>query len=164
VTAPARTARLLTGSGNYLEDFTPGQRIRHAQGRTVGHEHAEWTLRCMNGVQLHFNADYCANDPLVMQRFGGRVVVYGGWVLALVRGLASQDTSENALAEPGFANGRHLKPVHEGDTLYAESEVLAVEPASDAGGLVRFRLRGLNQRGEVVLEIERDVLVKRRPK
>ena len=156
--------RHLTGTGNYFEDFAPGQRIRHTQGRTVGPEHAEWTLRCMNGVQLHFNADYCATDPLVRDRFGGRIVVYGGYVLALVRGLASQDTSENAIAEPGFAHGRHLKPVSEGDTLYAESEVLALEPGADGRtGLVRFMLRGSNQRGEVVLEIERDVVVKRRP-
>ncbi|HEY3216191.1 MAG TPA: MaoC family dehydratase [Candidatus Eisenbacteria bacterium] len=156
--------RHLTGSRNYFEDFVPGQRIRHAQGRTVGPEHAVFTLQCMNGVQLHFNADFCAIDPVVKERFGGRVVIYGGYVLALVRGLASQDTSENALAEPGFANGRHLKPVHEGDTLYAESEVLAVSSDPDPeGGLVRFLLRGLNQRDEVVLEIERDVVVKRRP-
>lgn len=156
--------RSLTGTGNHFEDFTPGRRIRSAQGRTVGPEHAEWTLRCMNGVQLHFNADFCANDPVVRDRFGGRPIVYGGWVLALVRGLASQDTSENAVAETGFANGRHLKPVVEGDTLYAESEVLEVQPdAHPGGGRVRFRLRGLNQRGEVVLEIDRDVVVKRRP-
>lgn len=156
--------RHLTGDGNWLEDFVPGMRIRSAQGRTVGPEHAEWTLRCMNGVQLHFNADFCANDPVVRERFGGRVIVYGGYVLALVRGLASQDTSENAVAETGFANGRHTKPVVEGDTLYAESEVLEVVPgAHPLGGLVRFRLRGLNQHGDTVLEIERDVIVKRRP-
>jgi acyl dehydratase len=156
--------RRLTGTGNYFEDFAPGQRIRHGQGRTVGSEHAVFTLQWMNGVQLHFNADYCATDPLVKERFGGRIVVYGGYVLALVRGLASQDTSENALSEPGFANGRHLKPVYEGDTLYAESEVLEVSLGADApGGLVKFKLRGLNQRGEAVLEIERDVVVKRRP-
>ncbi len=157
--------RHLTGRTNYFEDFSPGWHVRHAQGRTVGPEHAEWTLRCMNGVQLHFNADFCATDPVVKERFGGQVVVYGGWVLALVRGLASQDTSENAVAEPELRNGRHLKPVSEGDTLYAESEVLSFEPRDDGRtGLVRFKLRGLNQRGEVVLEIERDVVVKRRPK
>ena len=154
----------LTGDDTWFEDFAPGMRIRSARGRTVGPEHAEWTLRCMNGVQLHFNADFCANDPLVRDRFGGRVIVYGGWVLALVRGLASRDTSENAVAETGFANGRHLKPVVEGDTLYAESEVIEVVPgAHPLGGLVRFRLRGLNQHGDTVLEIERDVIVKRRP-
>jgi acyl dehydratase len=156
--------RHLTGDGNHFEDFTPGMRIRSGVGRTVGSEHRLVTLQCMNHVQLHFNADYCANDPLVRERFGGREIVYGGWVLALVRGLASPDTSENAIAETGFRNGRHLKPVVEGDTLYAESEVLECMPdAHPEGGLVRFRLRGLNQRGQIVLEIERDVLVRRRP-
>lgn len=156
--------RRLTGDGTWFEDFSPGMRLRSAQGRTVGPEHAEWTLRFMNGVQLHFNADFCANDAIVRDRFGGRVIVYGGYVLALVRGLASRDTSENAVAETGFANGRHTRPVVEGDTLYAESEVLEVLPdAHSLGGLVRFRLRGLNQHGDVVLEIERNVIVKRRP-
>ena len=154
----------LTGSDNYFEDFTPGQRIRHTLRRTVGPEHVPFTLQCMNGVPLHVNADFCATDPVATERFGGRAVVYGGYVLALVRGLASRDTSENAMAEPGFANGRHLKPVFEGDTLYAESDVIEVSPGHDpTHGLVRFLLRGINQRDEVVLEIERDVVVRRRP-
>jgi acyl dehydratase len=53
--------------------------------------------------------------------------------------------------------------VHHGDTLYAFTEVLAVDDADrDDAGLVRFRHWGANQDGTVVCEAERTVLVKRR--
>jgi acyl dehydratase len=152
----------IAATSGFFEDFAVGQRLRSAQGKTVGEEHRTLTHLWMNGVQLHFNADFCANDAFVREKFEGKIIVYGGYVLSVVRGLASGDTSERALAE-SFANGRHLKPIFEGDTLYAESEVLETRPAPErGGGLVRFKLLGKNQKGETVLEIEREVLLPRR--
>ena len=58
---------------------------------------------------------------------------------------------------------RFTAPVFHGDTLYAYTEVLAVEDADcpDAGA-VRFKHTGVNQGGAVVFECERTVLIKRR--
>jgi acyl dehydratase len=113
-----------------------------------------------NTAELHFNQVLVERRPDLY--FGGRRVVYGGIVLAFVVGLASEETSENAIAELGFDNGRHVAPVFAGDTLFAESTVLGKRDADrpDAG-IVTFRLVGKNQRGEPVLEIEREVLVRR---
>lgn len=149
----------VTKAAACFEDFRVGQVYRSTLGKTVGEEHRTLTHLWMNGVQLHFNQDFCEKDPFVKERFGGRIIVYGGYVLAVVRGLATAETSAGAIAELGFRNGRHLKPTFEGDTLYAESEVLETraDPAR-RGGVVRFLLRGKNQRGETVLEIEREVL------
>ena len=79
-------------------------------------------------------------------------------------GLASQDTAENALAEVGCDALRFTSPVHQGDSLYAFTEVLAVEPAPDRedAGLVRFKHWGVTHDDRVVFEGERTVLVKRR--
>lgn len=153
----------LTGRGNFLEDFPVGRLIRHPLGRTIGSEHRWMTTAMMNHVQLHFSADFCEKDAFVSERFGGRIIVYGGYVLAICRGLASQDTSENAVAEVGFANGRHKAPIFEGDTLSATSEVAAVEDHGDGTGTVTFVLRGTKQDGTEVLEIERHVRVPKRP-
>ena len=101
-------------------------------------------------------------------------MVYGGIVFAFVAGLASEETEENAVCILSYDEGRHLNPVFAGDTLFAESTVLAKSeddpriarcgaPAPGLGpgkaGVVKFLLRGLNQRGEVVLEITRELVI-----
>ncbi|MGC4122575.1 MAG: MaoC family dehydratase [Myxococcales bacterium] len=157
-----RDERRLTRDDNYFEDFVVGETIVHPRGRTVSEgEHMMLTNLVLNTAQLHFNQAMCDEQPETY--FGGRRVVYGGIVLAFVAGLASEETTENAIAELSMDEGRHLNPVFAGDTLFAESTVLEKREATvpDAG-IVRFRLVGKNQRGEVVLQIDREVLVLRR--
>lgn len=153
----------LTRRDNCFEDFTVGETIVSPRGRTVSDtEHMAWTAVVMNTAQLHFNQAMCDQAPGTY--FGGRRVVYGGLVLAFVAGLASEDTTENALGELSFDNGRHLHPVFSGDTLFAESVVTGKRDAPDRpdGGVVCFKLIGRNQDGKVVLEIDREVLIRRK--
>jgi acyl dehydratase len=79
-------------------------------------------------------------------------------------GLSSQDTSENALQEVRLDKVRFRKPVHHGDTITAYTEVLAVSDSPDRAdaGLVTFKHWGRNQHDDVVCELERTVLLKRR--
>lgn len=153
----------LTRDGSYFEDFAVGDTIVSPRGRTLSDsEHMAWTSVLMNTAQLHFNQAMC--DEAKATYFGGRRVVYGGLVLAFVAGLASEDTTENALAELSFDEGRHLHPVFSGDTLFADSVVTGTRDAPDRpdAGVVCFKLVGRNQDGKVVLEIDREVLIKRR--
>src|SRR2546422_806535 len=55
-------------------------------------------------------------------------------------------------------------PVFHGDTLYSEARVTEVrESRSRPGfGLVRIRTRGLNERGEAVVEFDRVFMVRKR--
>jgi itaconyl-CoA hydratase len=150
----------LTGDGNWFEDFTVGQRIRHARGATVGEvENNYLTKMVMNTAQSHWNEHVMAGSP-----FGDGRLVFGLITGSIVIGLASQDTSENALAEQGVSNLRFLGPVHQGDTLYAYSEVLAKEdlPGQPGEGVVRFKHWGATQDERIVFEGERTVVVKRR--
>jgi acyl dehydratase len=145
----------LTGTDNYFEDFTPGDLIRHARGKTV--TEMDGVLLCnlvMNTAQGHFNSDLMKKSPL------GDVIVFGGIVAAMVIGLAYQDTGEQAVAEIGLDKVRFRVPVHHGDTLYAYSHVVAKDDASD---VVTFRHWGVNQRDETVFEGERRVQLRRRP-
>ena len=166
------TRHRFTRDDNLYEDFTVGETIVHPRGRTISDEHMMWTNFVLNTAQLHFNQKLCDDHPEVT--FEGRRVVYGGIVFAFVAGLASEETEENAVAVLSYDEGRHLNPVFAGDTLFAESTVLAKSeddpriarcgaPAPSLGpgkaGVVKFLLRGLNQRGEVVLEITRELVI-----
>jgi len=156
-----------TRDDNLYEDFTVGETIVHPRGRTISEaEHMMWTNVVLNTAQLHFNQKMCADSPETT--FGGRRVVYGGIVFAFVAGLASEETEENAVAPLSYDEGRHLTPVFAGDTLFAESTVLSktdddprLSAVSKPGraGVVKFLLRGKNQKGEVVLEITRELAI-----
>ena len=54
-------------------------------------------------------------------------------------------------------------PVFAGDTLHAETEVLSVRDSQSrpGQGIVEVRTRGVNQRGETVIEFERSFLIAR---
>lgn len=151
----------LTGPRSYFEDFTPGDVIRHARGKTVeALENVMFSHLVMNTSQGHFNEHFSSRMP---PPFGQRLV-FGGITFAITVGLASQDTSENALAEPSVERIALPAPVKHGDTLYAYTEVLEAkdDPARPDGGVVRFRHWGVNEREQVVCEVERTVVVKRR--
>ncbi len=152
----------ITSEGSYFEDFTVGDTLVHSRGRTITEtDNHVFTSLVMNTAQLHFNQDMVDKDP--KNYYDGRRVVYGGVVLAFVVGLASEDTSENALAELEMDNGKHTNPVFHGDTIFAESTVLEKRDADRAdAGIVKFKLVGKNSRGLPVVEIERTVLIKRR--
>jgi len=147
--------------GKTFDDLATGQRFRHAAGRTI--TEADNTLFCaltMNTQPLHLNQDFAAKSE-----FGQRIV-NGLFTLGLLVGLTVADLTEGTIvANLSYDRVVHPRPVFLGDTLYAESEVLETRPSSSKPdrGIVRLRHRGVNQRGEVVIEVERTVLFLRRP-
>jgi itaconyl-CoA hydratase len=153
-----RSIASLTGNNNYFEDFAPGDIYEHARGKTITEmDSVLITNLVMNTAQGHFNEHQMQRSPQ------GQRIVFGGVTIAMVVGLAMQDTGEQALAELGMDKIRLQKSVFHGDTLYAFSEVLEARAGDRAdAGVVRFRHRGVNQNGETVFEGERTVLIKRR--
>jgi itaconyl-CoA hydratase len=145
--------------GRFFEDIEVGDAYRSRLGRTVTEADNVWfTCLTMNTNQLHFNHEYGARTQF------GRTVVNSAFTLALVTGLTVPDTSENAAANLAWTDIRLPNPVYVGDTLWAESEILE---RRDSGsnpdvGIVAMRCRGVNQRGEVVIEFLRTFMVYRR--
>lgn len=160
MTGAGKRLSALTGSGSFLEDFAPGQRMRHARGATVDEVENNFLSKAvMNTAQAHWNEHHLAGGPL-----GSGRLVFGLITASMVFGLASQDIAENALAELGCTGLRFLSPVHHGDTLYALTEVRSVEgaPDRDDAGIVVTKHWGITHEDRVVFEGERRLLVKRR--
>ena len=150
----------LTGNDNWFESFTVGLRMRHARAATIDEvENNYISKQVMNTAQAHWNEEAMRGSPL-----GEGRLVFGLITGSITVGLTSQDTAENALLELGLDKVRFRKPVHHCDTITAYTEVLAIEdaPDHDDAGVVRFKHWGRNQHGDVVCELERIVLVKRR--
>jgi acyl dehydratase len=148
----------LTSNDNYFEDFTVGDVMRHSRGKTIEPlENVLITNLVMNSASSHY-------DEVVMKdSIFGKRLQFGGVTASLIIGMASQDTSENAIVELGLDKVRFKSPVFHGDTLYAYSEVLAKEDAGrpDAG-IVVFQHWGVNQEDKFVFEGQRRILLKRR--
>lgn len=141
----------------FAEDFVPGVRFRHARTRTITDLDLNGlTLLVMNTASGHFSEQEMAGSP-----FGGRIN-FGGLTLALTVGLATQDTTAQAVREIGLDKIRFAAPVRHGDSIGAATEVLNVQPAQHHSAVVTFRHFGINQHNEIVCETNRDVEIRTR--
>ena len=144
--------------GRFLEDFAVGDIYRCRFGRTVSEAgNTQFTLLTSNTNQIHFNADYADKAG-----FGG-ILVNSLLTISIVTGMSVADVSENGIAL-GWSDIRLPNPVHPGDTLYSESEVVEVRESKSRPqqGVVTVKTRGFNQRGDTVVEMQRSILVWKR--
>ena len=74
------------------------------------------------------------------------------------------DVSQRAIANLGWRDIRLTAPVFVGDTIFAESEVIAKRPSQSrpAQGIVTVRTTGRKADGTVFMSFERTVLVPKR--
>jgi 2-methylfumaryl-CoA hydratase len=140
----------------YAEDFRVGDRFRHARTRTV----TDIDLNGLTLLVMNTSAGHFSEQEMADTAFGGRIN-FGGLTLALTIGLATQDTTGQAVREIGLDDVRFAVPVRHGDSIGAATEVLAVEPVG-AEADVTFRHHGINQRGETVCLATRTVRVRTR--
>jgi len=146
-----------TRFGRVYEELVPGDTYRHWPGKTVteADDHL-FCLLTMAASPLHIDAHY-AREHMP----GGRNIVLGTYLYALVLGMSVPDTSGRAMVNLGVESLRHIAPVHHGDTVYAWSRVADRRPsASRPGtGIVTVNTYGVNQDGATVLEFRRSFMV-----
>jgi itaconyl-CoA hydratase len=82
----------------------------------------------------------------------------------MVTGMSVDDVSYRAIGNLGWDKVRLTAPVFVGDTIYAESEVIAKRESMSrpTQGLVTVRTRGLKADGTEFMSFERTVLVPKR--
>jgi len=144
--------------GRFFEDFTVGEVIAHWPGRTIRDADDTWfTLLTMNTNPIHFDEHFAS------QTQHGRCLVNGTLVFAIVVGMSVRDISQTAIANLEYEFVRHLGPTFHGDTLYAESEILAATPSAKGDrGVLHVETRAWNQNKEPVMSLRRRVLLPRR--
>jgi acyl dehydratase len=145
--------------GRYLEDFQVGDVYEHRPGRSITETDNTWfTLLTMNQHPLHFDREYGAKTEF------GQVLVNSCLTISLVTGMSVSDISQKTIANLGWDKVRLTGPVFVGDTLYAESTVLAIrESASRPNqGIVTVESRGIKQDGQQVIIFERSMLIPKR--
>jgi acyl dehydratase len=145
--------------GRYFEEFEVGDVYEHRPGRTISETDNTWfTLLTMNKHPLHFDAEYAAKSEFK------RPLVNSCLTLSIVVGMSVSDVSYKAIGNLGWNDIKLTAPVFAGDTLYAESEVIAKRESQSrpTQGIVTVRTTGLNQERKIVISYERTVLVPKR--
>ncbi|MBI2236746.1 MAG: MaoC family dehydratase [Magnetospirillum sp.] len=147
-----------TNSGNFFEDFRLGQEIRHATPRTVtSGDVALYTA--LYGSRFAF----ASSDEFARQVGLARAPVDDLLAFHVVFGKTVPDISLNAVANLGYASGRFGAPVEPGDTLSTVSTVIGLkENSNKQTGVVYVRSTGTNQRGGMVVDYVRWVMVRKR--
>ena len=179
-----------TGEGTYFEDLHEGSIFAHRNMRTITDEHIPWTYKVGNTHPLHYDQIYASS---LSGDMGGKCVVYGGLVFSWLAGLAGRDCTENALWDIAYTEGYHTRPAFSGDTIGSITRILKKEDGPVPGtGILQMQLigiknmpprdafqtygeelfikevekknRNLNKIENKIFEIERKILIKKRPK
>ena len=147
-----------TNAGRFFEDYAVGDVIKHAVPRTIsGGERALYHALYPARSALYSSDAFAQDCGLTAAPMDDLIAFH------TVFGKTVPDVSLNAVANLGYAEGRWLAPVWEGDTLTATSEVIGVKQNSNGkSGVVWVRTEGRNQDGVVVLSYVRWVMVRRR--
>lgn len=142
--------------GRYYEEFEVGHKYEHRPGRTITETDNQWfTLLTMNTHPLHFDAEYAKASEF------GQPLVNSTFTIAVIVGMTVTDVSQKAIANLGWDQISLTAPVFVGDTLYAESEVLAKRESKSRqnAGIVTVRTWGKKSDGTIVTEFDRKMLI-----
>ena len=148
-------------AGLWFDQFTVGQVFKHEIRKTVlDYENSLFSSLTYNPAQIHIDHAYCAGTEF------GKPLMNSIFTLGLVIGLTVQDTTlGTTIGNLGFEETTFPAPVFIGDTITAESEVVARRESKSKSdrGIVTFEHRGINQRGEVVCRSRRGAMMLRKP-
>src|SRR5947199_341146 len=125
-------------AGRFLEDFKVGDVYRSPAGRTITQaDNTHFSLLTNNANPIHTDAHYAAQTEF------GRPLVNSFLTMAVVAGLMAPDTSQNGFAL-GVEEASFPEPLFDGDTLYADTEILDVRTSRSrpGWGIVKARERG----------------------
>jgi acyl dehydratase len=148
--------------GLWFEEFEEGVLYRHRPGRTLTEsDNVLFTTLTMNPQAIHLDAAFSEELPPFRRRLVNSLLT-----LSTLVGLSvGQLTQGTIVANLGLSDVAFPKPVFHGDTLYAETVVVARRGSRSrpGEGIVTLAHTGRNQHGEVVATATRSVMVRMRP-
>jgi acyl dehydratase len=148
--------------GRYLEDFKPGEVIRHRLTRTVTQmDNMLFSNMTLNPAPLHIDADFCAKETEF-----GKPIVNSLFTLGLLIGISVNDTTMGTtIANLGMKEVKFPAPLFDGDTIHCTTEVISVRESKSRpdAGIVEFLHRAFNQNDQLVAECTRQAFMKKAP-
>jgi len=148
-------------AGKYFEELTIGQTFRHQPGRTVTEADNVWfSCLTMNPQSLHVDFHAAAQAEF------GKPLVNSLFTLGVAVGLSVGETTlGTTVGNLGMEDTKFPRPVFAGDTLRAETKIVAVRESKSrpTQGIVTFEHRGFNQHNEEIAYCRRTGLMMRRP-
>ena len=144
------------GYGRYFDELDPGQNFHHWPGRTINeYDDTLLSLLSMNQHPVHHDEHFARGTQ------HRRRLVAGPTVISIVIGLTQADIGGLAVGTLSYSNIRHNGPVFHGDTIYAASRIVEKREMPDRLGAVRIATKARNQRNEIVLTMEREIVLLR---
>ena len=148
--------------GMWLEDFEVGTTIRHRLTRTLTEmDNVLFSNMTLNPQPLHIDRHFCERETE-----WGQPLVNSLFTLGLMIGISVNDlTNGTTIANLGMTDVRFPAPLFHGDTLRAETTVLAVRESKSRpdAGIVELHHRAYNQDDILVAECRRQAFMKKRP-
>jgi acyl dehydratase len=138
------------------DPFKVGEEFDHSRGRTITeHDDTLFSLMSMNQHPVHIDENYASGT-----QHGQRLVV-GPLVIAIVVGMSERIFDGAPTTTLEYRDIRHVNPVFHGDTIYARSRIVArTEGSLTEGVTLTLASEGVNQKGEVVVSLERRIAVR----
>ena len=147
--------------GLYYEEFEIGYVFEHKLTRTVTEmDNTLFSALTHNPQPLHIDHHFAAATEW------GKPLVNSLFTLGLMIGISVGDTTlGTTIGNLGMTEVRFGKPVFHGDTLRVTTEVVSKRESKSRpdAGLLEFRHKAINQRGEVVAECLRQAFMRKRP-
>lgn len=148
-------------AGRYYEQFQVGDRFVHEIRRTVTDmDNILFSSLTYNPAAIHIDHEYAKGTEF------GRPLMNSIFTLGLVVGLSVGDTTlGTTVGNLGWDEVAFPRPVFAGDTIRAETEVVALRDSRSrpTQGLVTFLHQGFNQRDEEICRCRRVALMLRKP-
>src|SRR5699024_2889585 len=115
-----------------------------------------FTTLTMNTQSLHLDAHWSSQ-----QEFGQPLVNSMFTLSTIVGASVAQLTQGTIVANLGFESVNFPKPLYHGDTLYAETEILAqrISYSRPVQCILTLRHMGRNQHGDLVAECTRSTML-----
>lgn len=148
-------------AGRYLEEFEPGQVIRHQITRTVTEsDNIQFSMMTMNPQPMHIDFDFAAKSEF------GKPLMNSLFTLGLMIGITVHDTTLGTIvANLGMTDVAFPHPLFHGDTIRVETEVKGVRTSRSKPdrGIVEMEHSAYNQHGDLVARCLRQTMIYRKP-
>ncbi|MCE9599268.1 MAG: MaoC family dehydratase [Spirochaetia bacterium] len=141
--------------GRTLDDFVDGDVFLHPRAFTIDRTFAQEFA-----TTFHESCPLFLSAPYAQAHGFSDLLVHPLQVFNVILSLGVQNNSEKAIANLGYYNVQFLKPVYPGDTLTGRTKVLSKKARGEGKpGIVHVSTLGINQRGEVVIQYERKIMI-----